>query len=135
MSSVAERLQKKPARKSSDKQVRLKLVYVDFWSALKLSFFGALFIGIVTVVIIALLWIVLNQMNIFTELDGILQDIFNQPDFSIAKNFSFQAVMTFAAIVGVLNVVVYTVLGAIIAGVYNMFVKITGGQLVGFTNA
>ena len=134
MSSVAERLQKKPAR-ASQKQVRLRLVYVDFWSALKLSFWAALVIGIVTVVIVALLWIVLNSTGLFAHLDSLLQDIFNDQTFTIQTSFSFAKVMLFALIAGVLNVVVFTVVGGIVAAIYNLVVKITGGFLVGFTNA
>ncbi len=134
MTSVAERLQKKPARKPAAKQVRLKLVYIDFWSALKLSFFVALAIGIVQVVVTGLLWIVLNSTGILIDVDGILTDIFNEP-VSLAKDFSFARVMTFAAIIGLLNVIVFTVLGAILAVLYNMMVKITGGLHVGFTNS
>jgi hypothetical protein len=134
--SVADKLQRKSSsRKSAAKQVRLKLVYVDFWSALKLSFFVALALGIITVVAAALLWIVLNSTGVFINLDGILGDLFNQPDFSIAKDFSFARVMSFAAVIGLVNTVIFTVLGAIAAVLYNAIVKITGGLLVGFTNA
>jgi len=133
--SVAEKLQKKSGRKASAKQVRLKLVYVDFWSALKLSFFVALALGIVTIVAAGLLWIVLNSTGIFISLDGILGDLFNDPTFSISKDFSFTTVMSFSAIIGLLNTVIFTVLGGIAAVLYNMIVKITGGLLVGFTNA
>ena len=38
MSSVAEKLQRKSQQAVATKQVRLKLVYIDFWSAVKLSF-------------------------------------------------------------------------------------------------
>jgi hypothetical protein len=38
MSNVAEKLAKKSSRPAQTKQVRLRLVYVDFWSILKLSF-------------------------------------------------------------------------------------------------
>ena len=65
----------------------------------------------------------------------ILGDLFNHPDFSIAKDFSFGRVMSFAAVIGLVNTVIFTVLGAIAAVLYNMIVKITGGLLVGFTNA
>jgi len=133
--SVAEKLQKKSGRRTSAKQVRLKLVYVDFWSALKLSFFVALALGIVTVVVAALLWIVLNSTGIFISLDGILGDLFGDPTFSISKDFSFTTVMSFSAIIGLLNTVIFTVLGGVAAVLYNMIVKITGGLLVGFTNA
>ena len=42
------------------KQVRLKLVYIDFWSAVKLSFLIALCLGIVTIVATFLVFTVLN---------------------------------------------------------------------------
>ena len=37
MSTVADKLAKKSTRKTTGKQVRLRLVYVDFWSAVKLA--------------------------------------------------------------------------------------------------
>ena len=50
MSSVAEKLQRKDQRSTAAKQVRLKLVYLDFWSVVKLSFLIWLCLGIVLVV-------------------------------------------------------------------------------------
>ena len=50
MSTVADKLAKKSSHKTSAKQVRLRLVYVDFWSAVKLSFLAAIALAIVTVV-------------------------------------------------------------------------------------
>ena len=50
MSSVAEKLQRKSQRQVAVKQVRLKLVYIDFWSAVKLSFLVAVSLGIVLIV-------------------------------------------------------------------------------------
>ena len=135
MTSVAEKLQKKSSRQPAVKQVRLKLVYIDFWSALKLSFLLAICVGIVTVVTAILLWIVLNSTGIFIDLDGLLADILNDPEFSIAEDFSFARVLTFAGIIAAVNVVVYTALGAIAAVLYNLAARITGGLHVGFTNS
>lgn len=135
MTSVAEKLQKKSSRQPAVKQVRLKLVYIDFWSALKLSFLLAICLGIVTVVTSILLWIVLNSTGIFIDLDGVLSDILNDPEFSIAEDFSFARVLTFAGIIAAVNVVVFTALGAISAVLYNLAARITGGLHVGFTNS
>ena len=41
MSTVADKLAKKSTHRTSAKQVRLRLVYIDFWSAVKLSFLAA----------------------------------------------------------------------------------------------
>ena len=134
MSSVAEKLQRKSQRTVATKQVRLKLVYVDFWSAVKLSFLVAVSLGIVLVVATILVWIVLNSTGIFGDLDDILKDILGDPEFSVSKNFSLGTVALFAFIVGILNVVVITALGAIASMLYNFSVRLTGGLLVGFTN-
>ncbi|WP_394770588.1 DUF3566 domain-containing protein [Lacisediminihabitans sp.] len=133
MSSVAEKLQKKSQRASATKQVRLKLVYIDFWSAVKLSFLVAVSLGIVLVVASMLIWVVLNTTGVFGKIDSLLTDILNQP-FSVAQTFSLPQVAVFSLIVAILNTVVGTALGAITAVLYNFTVRITGGLLVGFTN-
>jgi uncharacterized membrane protein len=134
MSSVAEKLQRKSQRATATKQVRLKLVYVDFWSAVKLSFLIALTLGIIMIVASMLVWIVLDSTGIFGKLDVLLRDILNQPTFSVTQSFSLGQVGLFSLIVALLNTVVGTALGAITAMLYNFSVRITGGLLVGFTN-
>ncbi|KIU02889.1 MULTISPECIES: DUF3566 domain-containing protein [Frigoribacterium] len=134
MSSVAERLQKKAKRPSGTKQVRLKLVYIDFWSVVKLAFLISVAIGIITVVATFLIWAILNQTGIFDDLDALLRDILGDSSFSIQDTFNVGQIMLFSIVVAILNVVVGTVLGAIVAVLYNLSVRITGGLLVGFTN-
>ncbi len=135
MSSVAEKLQRKSQRAASTKQVRLKLVYVDFWSAVKLSFLIWVCLGIVLIVAAILLWIVLAATGIFGQLDSTLGEILNVSNFSVTDTFSLLQVTLFSVIVAVLNLVVGTALGAVVAMLYNFSVRITGGLLVGFTNS
>ena len=134
MSSVAEKLQRKSQRQVATKQVRLKLVYVDFWSAVKLSFLIAVSFGIVLVVATILIWLVLATTGVFGDLNGILQDVLGEATFDIESTLSIGQVAMFALIVAVLNVVVGTALGAIASMLYNFSVRLTGGLLVGFTN-
>ena len=134
MSSLAERLQRKSQRATATKQVRLKLVYVDFWSAVKLSFLIALTLGIILVVATVLIWVLLNVLGVFGAIDGLMGDILNDSSFSVTASFPLAQVGFFAIIVALLNTVVGTVLGAIAAILYNFSVRITGGLLVGFTN-
>jgi Transmembrane domain of unknown function (DUF3566) len=134
MSSLAEKLQRKSQRQVATKQVRLKLVYIDFWSAVKFSFLIAVSLGIILVVAVTLVWIVLNSTGIFGSLDKILKDILGDPTFSVTTNLSLGQVAFFAIVIAVLNVVVGTALGAIASMLYNFSVRITGGLLVGFTN-
>jgi hypothetical protein len=134
MSSLAERLQRKSQKASATKQVRLKLVYVDFWSAVKLSFLVALTLGIILVVATVLIWVLLNVLGVFGAINSLMGDILNDKSFSVTASFSLVQVGLFAVVVAILNTVVGTVLGAIAAMLYNFSVRITGGLLVGFTN-
>lgn len=134
MSSVAEKLQRKSQRAIATKQVRLKLVYIDFWSAVKLSFLISLCIGIVQIVATFLIWIVLNSTGLFGKLTEMLVDILGDPTFNVLDSFSLVKVMLFTLVVAVLSVIIGTALGAIGSALYNLSVRLTGGLLVGFTN-
>ncbi|ROR65596.1 DUF3566 domain-containing protein [Agrococcus jenensis] len=133
--SIAEKLQSKtPRRSGSSKQVRLRLVHIDFWSAMKVSAVLGLVLGIVQLVVTFVMWTLLQVVGLFGKLDEVLRDILAQPDFAITSIISLPQVMMFTLLVAVLNFVVITVLGAVIAALYNMSVRITGGLQVGFAN-
>jgi len=133
MSSVAEKLAKKSTKRTSTKQVRLKLVYVDFWSAVKLSFLVAVALAVVTIVVFFLVYTVLDQTNIFDQVNGLYKDVAGVGN-DLTAIFNLGRVMGFAVVVAILNLIVVTALGALCAALYNLSVKITGGLLVGFTN-
>jgi hypothetical protein len=135
MSSVAEKLQRKDSRSASAKQVRLKLVYLDFWSVVKFSFLIWLCLGIVLIVASVLVWIVLSSTGIFDTLNGLLRDILGQDNFSITDTFGLGQVVLFSFVIAVLNTVTGTILGAIASLLYNLSVRFTGGILVGFQNS
>lgn len=132
MSTVADKLAKKSTSKTNAKQVRLRLVYIDFWSAVKLSFLAAVAIAIVTVVSFFLVFMVVQTTGLLGKVDEFFQGITDGA--SIETFLGLPQVMAFAAIVAILNLIVVTVMGAVIAGIYNLAVKVTGGLLVGFTS-
>ena len=137
MSSVAEQLQRKSAKPAANKQVRLKLVYVDFWSAVKLSFLVALSLGIIFIVAVVLLYLALASTHIFDQIDNLINSVnsgSSGTSFSITQTASLPKVALFALIIAVLDTIIGTVLGAIACLLYNLSVRLTGGLLVGFTN-
>ena len=133
MSTVADKLAKKSAHRTSAKQVRLRLVYIDFWSAVKLSFLAAIAIAIVTVVTFVMVYLVVQTTGLITKADEFV-GTFSDGSFTLSQFVSLPQVLAFSAIVAILNLVVVTVLGAVVAGIYNLAVKVTGGLLVGFTS-
>ena len=73
MSTVADKLAKKSSHKTSAKQVRLRLVYIDFWSAVKLSFLAAIAIAIVTVVAFLMVYLVVQTTGLIGKVDEFFQ--------------------------------------------------------------
>ena len=134
MSTVAEKLQRKSQRQTPTKQVRLKLVYIDFWSAVKLSFLVAACGAVLLLVATFFVWIVLNSLGVIEQVDSVFSDIVGEDATSLASVLSLGQVMFFATIVALLNVVGGTAIGAISALLYNLSVRLRGGLLVGFTN-
>ncbi|GEB45938.1 Flp pilus assembly pilin Flp [Microbacterium testaceum] len=132
MSTVADKLAKKSTHKTPAKQVRLRLVYIDFWSAVKLSFLAAVALAIVTVVSYFLIYLVVSA-TLLTKLDEFFTS-FTDGGATLSQYVGLPQVMAFAAIIAILNLVIVTVLGAVMAGIYNLAVKVTGGLLVGFTS-
>lgn len=133
--SIAEKLQSKtPRRSGSSKQVRLRLVHVDFWSAMKVSAILGLVLGIIQIVVVFVMWTLLQVVGLFAKIDEVMQDILADSEFAITTFLSLPQVMMFTLLVAVLNFVVITVMGAVIAVLYNLSVRVTGGLQVGFAN-
>jgi ABC-type sugar transport system permease subunit len=132
--SVADKLSDRTPRPGQTKQVRLKLVYIDFWSAVKFSFLIAAAVGVIIFVAVLLIWTVLASTGVFDQVSKLMQDVSGQSTLTVSNVISFAQVMGFTLVIAALNVVVGTVLGAIACVLYNLSVRITGGILVGFKN-
>ncbi|PRI12335.1 DUF3566 domain-containing protein [Leucobacter massiliensis] len=131
--TVADKLAKKTRKKAPAKQVRLKLVYIDFWSSVKFSFLVSICLAIVGVVSTILIYTVLTQTGVFAQVDTLFRDIVGD-DNSLMKIIGFPQVLGFAVVVGILNTIVGTALGAVASLVYNLLVRVVGGFQLGFTS-
>ncbi len=119
---------------TTERHVRLKLVYIDFWSALKISFLLGLAQAIVTVIATFLLYMVFVQTGVFETANNVAGQVLGGNNFDVQSFASMAQVLSFAGVVGVLNMVVITVLGGVVAVIYNACAKIVGGIQVGFVN-
>lgn len=133
--SAAKRLSSKTTRKPSAKEVRLKLVYIDFWSAVKFSFLVSTLLAIVGFVATILIFIVLLQTGVFASINELFMDIVSGDDFNLTTMLGLPQVAGFALIVGILNIIVGTALGAVASLVYNQVVRVLGGFQMGFTSS
>jgi hypothetical protein len=103
-------------------------------SALKMSFLLGLAQFIVVVVGTLLLYLVFVQTGIFETANSVAGEVLGSNSFDINSIASIGKTVGAAAAVGVVNLIVITVMGAICAILYNAAAKITGGLSVGFTN-
>ena len=131
---LKDKLPKSEPKGPAAKQVRLKLVYIDFMSALKMSFLLGLAQFIVVVIGTFLLYLVFVQTGIFNTANNVAGEVLGNNSFDINNIASMSKTVGAAAAVGVVNLIVITVMGAICAVLYNAAAKITGGLSVGFTN-
>lgn len=135
MTSVADKLAQKSTRKTASKQVRLRLVHIDFWSVVKLTFLIGVCGIVIAVVAMALLWMVLVQTGVFEQVNSLLNDVTgDDAGVTVSSFVSFGPLMGFTLVVAALNCVAATALAAVGAFLYNLSVRLTGGLLFGFTN-
>lgn len=138
MTSVADRLAQKTSRRTASKQVRLRLVHIDFWSCVKLAALLALCLLVAGLVMTAVIWLVLVQTGVFDAVNKLLNDVTGgnsaSGQVSVQDFISFPQVMGFSFFVGLLNLIVLPALAAVFAFLYNLAVKAFGGIVLGYTN-
>ena len=132
-STIADKLAKKTRKKAPAKQVRLKLVYIDFWSSVKFSFLVSLCAVVVGVVATLLIYTVLLSTGVLAKLNELMMDIVGD-QINLLELLNYGTVFTFAVVVGVLNMIVGTAFGAVGALIYNLLVRVLGGFQLGFTS-
>jgi hypothetical protein len=122
------------SRPGSGKQVKLNLVHIEFWSAVKVGFVIQLALAIANIVGFFVLWLVLNNTGLFGSLNGLLNGIVGGSSVDVGNQLSLPRVMSFAVGLSAFNIVVGTLLAAVSALIFNVIARIVGGVGVGFTN-
>ncbi len=122
------------------KQVKLKLVHIDFWSAVKTGLLVTTATGIATIVAFFLIWLLVSQTGLFGSLSSLVNSVIgggagaSQQGVDVAQTLSLPRVMSFAFTVSLFNLVLGTALVGISALIFNVIGRLTGGISVGFTN-
>jgi hypothetical protein len=109
----------RPARRA-----RLLVRHIDPWSTLKFSFVLAVAMFFVWLVAIGVLYGVLDGMGVFDQINGLYDEVSGNGGNSL---FSPGLVLGTAAIIGVINIVLFTALSTIGAFVYNICSDLVGG--------
>jgi hypothetical protein len=122
------------SKDSTSKQVRLRLVHIDFWSATKNSFIVALTVSLVLAVFNLGAWLLLTVLGVVDTLNGIVSSIIGIDFLGLTDLMSFPSVMIFTVVQAIATIVCGTVLGALGSVAFNFIARITGGIRIAFTN-
>jgi len=114
--------------------VRLRLVYIDWVSALKVSFLIGVVQAVIIIVATAVLNVVIVQTHLFDAASAVIGTVIGNSAFDVSSLTNFGQAIAFAFAIGILNLVIITVMGALTAIIYNVIAKITGGIKIGFSN-
>jgi hypothetical protein len=109
----------RPARRA-----RLLVRHIDPWSTLKFSFVLAVAMFFVWLVAVGVLYGVLDGMGVFDQINGLYDEVSGNGGNSL---FSPGLALGTAAIIGVINIVLFTALATIGAFVYNICSDLVGG--------
>jgi len=110
------------------RRVRLTVSRIDPWSVMKLAFLLSLAVAIMGVVAVALVWLVIDHLHIFSTLqDFINEAVGSGTQVNITQYFEFGRIVALATLVSVVNVVIATILAAIMAILYNITSALVGG--------
>jgi hypothetical protein len=108
--------------------VRLTVARVDPWSVMKISFLVSVAIGIAFVVMVAVLWLILDGMGVFTSVNRTISDVAGaNSTFNLMDYIALPRVMSLAVVVGVIDVILLTALSTLGAFLYNVCSSRVGG--------
>jgi len=105
------------------KPVNLKLVKINFWSAVRFGFVVTIASAIGLVISLTLVYFILSLAGV----NAILKDF-------IGQEVTLPAVLAVSLSMGLFIVLVGTILSGVWALIFNIVARITGGVSVGFTN-
>lgn len=124
------------AQAARARRVKLTVSRVDPWSAMKMSFLISVALGIAGVVMVAVLWMILSGMGVFSEVNRMVGTIISDSEnpFDIMDFLGFGRVLSLSIVIGVIDVILLTALSTLGAFLYNICSALVGGLQLTLTD-
>jgi hypothetical protein len=117
-------------RRAPKRQAQLTLARVEPWSVMKFSFVASVVAFIILFVAVAVLYMVLSALGVFTSLQHTVDTITssqNSAGTNISGWFSASRILGYTGMLGALNIVLITAMSTIGAVIYNLIATTIGG--------
>ena len=124
-STAAPNVLRRPGR--GPRRANLQIKRFDPWSVLKLSLVLGVALFFVWLVAVGALYAVLDGMGVWDKVNGISTDLLQGNESNTAPLISAGRVFGIAAIVGAVNIVLFSALATVGAFVYNVSADLVGG--------
>ena len=118
---------------SGTRRARLVLSRVDPWSVMKVSFVLSVALGIVFVTAVALLWLVLQGLGVFTSLDRTADELTRGErggGLDLGSALGLGRVLGVTTVLALVNAVLLTALSTLGSFLYNIASSLVGGLQV-----
>ncbi|GGM09829.1 DUF3566 domain-containing protein [Dactylosporangium sucinum] len=111
------------------RRARLHLKRIDPWSVMKFAFAVSFVLFVVVIVATSVLYLALDAMDVFNSVNNMLKDIVSSTGGESNSTFRITAkgVIGGAALLGVVNVVLFTALATLGSFIYNVCADLVGG--------
>jgi hypothetical protein len=111
------------------RRARLHLKRIDPWSVMKFAFAVSFVLFVVLIVATSVLYLALDAMEVFKSINTLLADLVSSTGGSGENTFRITAkgVIGGAALLGVVNVVLFTALATLGSFIYNVCADLVGG--------
>jgi hypothetical protein len=111
------------------RRARLNLKRIDPWSVMKFSAAVSVVLFIVVIVATSVLYLALDAMGVFKSVNSSLTDLVSAGGGASADSFRITAkgVIGTSALIGLVNVVLFTALATLGAFIYNVCADLVGG--------
>ncbi|WP_407699307.1 DUF3566 domain-containing protein [Streptomyces alkaliphilus] len=112
------------------RKARLRVAKADPWSVMKVSFLLSIALGICGVVAVAVLWMVMDSMGVFSTIGATISEATgteNSSGFDLEAFLSLPRVLMFTGLIAAIDVVLATALATLGAFMYNLSAGFVGG--------
>jgi hypothetical protein len=123
----------RPAARTAPRtrKARLRVAKADPWSVMKVSFLLSIALGICTIIAVAVLWMVLDTIGVFSTVGSTISDATTTEQgkggFDLVSFLSLSRVLMFTTVIAVIDVVLATALATLGAFIYNLSAGFVGG--------
>ncbi len=122
---------------SGPRTVRLSLGRLDPWSTMKISFLLSVALGISLVVAVAVLWLILQAMGVFDDVNTFIATIQGTSDgkkFNLMDYVGFGRVVSLGTVIAVIDVFLLTAIATLWSYLYNICASLVGGVQLTLTD-